>query len=42
MPDELLQIVDPETGEPTGEHLPRREVFDSHERCSQIGIGASF
>jgi isopentenyldiphosphate isomerase len=25
---ELLQVVDAETGEPTGEHMPRKEVFE--------------
>ena len=38
MIDELLQIVDPETGEPTGEHLPRKEVFEKKLWCRTTNI----
>ena len=38
MSDELLQIVDPETGEPTGEHLPRKKVLEEKLWCRTTNI----
>lgn len=35
---ELLQIVDPETGEPTGEHVPRHELFSKKLWCRTTNI----
>lgn len=36
--DELLQIVDENTGEPTGEHLPRKEVLEKKLWCRTTNI----
>lgn len=38
MTDELLQIVDEETGEPTGEHLPRKQVLEQKLWCRTTNI----
>lgn len=38
MSDELLQIVDAETGEPTGEHLPRKQVLENKLWCRTTNI----
>ncbi len=38
MNEELLQIVDPETGEPTGEHLPRKEVLERKLWCRTTNV----
>ena len=38
MSDELLQIVDENTGEPTGEHLPRKEVLEKKLWCRTTNI----
>jgi isopentenyldiphosphate isomerase len=36
--EEMLQVVDPETGEPTGEHLPRKEVITNKLWCRTTNI----
>ncbi len=36
--EELLQVVDPETGEPTGEHLPRKKVLEEKLWCRTTNI----
>lgn len=38
MSDEFLQVVDAETGEPTGEHLPRKEVLEKKLWCRTTNI----
>jgi isopentenyl-diphosphate delta-isomerase len=37
-PEELLQIVDAETGEPTGELLQRKEALAKHRWCRSTNI----
>ncbi len=36
--EELLQVIDEETGEPTGEHLPRKEVLEKKLWCRTTNI----
>lgn len=36
--EELLQVVDAETGEPTGEHLPRKQVLEEKLWCRTTNI----
>ncbi|MDQ5952893.1 MAG: isopentenyl-diphosphate Delta-isomerase [Patescibacteria group bacterium] len=38
MTEEFLQIVDENTGEPTGEHLPRKEVLEKKLWCRTTNI----
>lgn len=38
MEQELLQIVDPETGEPTGEHVSRKDVIEKKLWCRTTNI----
>jgi isopentenyldiphosphate isomerase len=38
MSEELLQIVDENTGEPTGEHLPRKQVLENKLWCRTTNI----
>lgn len=35
---EMIQIVDPETGEPTGEHLSRSELFEKNLWCRTTNV----
>jgi isopentenyldiphosphate isomerase len=35
---ESLQVVDPETGEPTGEHVSRKELFEKQLWCRTTNI----
>jgi isopentenyldiphosphate isomerase len=36
--EEMLQIVDPETGEPTGEHISRKELYEKKLWCRTTNI----
>lgn len=38
MSDELLQIVDEHTGEPTGEHVSRKELFEKKLWCRTTNV----
>ena len=36
--EEMLQVIDPETGEPTGEHVSRKELFEKKLWCRTTNI----